>query len=131
METTKKKASVAPLKKTALVYTAGSTENAADLVSTPQPVEFIFGLGVDGLSDFEYHLEGKTVGEKLQYRLQRSRLEETFGHLLPLMEALPSDIPEFYLHVEITAVSEASQRQLVKALAEGASCGCGCGCGLH
>lgn len=121
---------VSPLKKISMRYTGGATEDINDLISEPAPLEFIFGLGTDGLTPFEYALEGKVIGDKLQYRIERSRIIETFGHLLPDMGHLPPDAASFYLNVEITDIGEPGQRELVRALAATTACGgdCDCGC---
>lgn len=125
---------VEPLKEIKVRYTAGSAPNAADLIASPEEARFVFGLGVDGLTPFEFELEGKAAGDRVQYRMARSQVPEMFGHLLHDMGCLPIRNAEFYLNVEIEAVAEVDQRQLVKALAATTSCGdgdCGCGCSGH
>lgn len=124
---------VEPLKEIKVRYTAGSAPDQTDLIPSAETVRFVFGLGVDGLTPFEFELEGKSVGDRVQYRLSRSRVPEMFGHLLHDMGYLPIQSGEFYLNVEVAGVSEVDQRQLVQALAATTSCGgdCGCGCGGH
>jgi len=125
---------VEPLKEIKVRYTAGAAPGATDLIASPEEVRFVFGLGVDGLTPFEYELEGKAVGDTVQYRMARSQVPEMFGHLLHDMGYLPIQNGTFYLNVEVDAVAEVDPRQLVKALAATTSCGdgdCGCGCGGH
>ena len=122
---------VSPLKKISMRYTGGSTQDINDLIGEPAPLEFIFGLGPDGLTPFEYALDGKVVGDKVQYRIERSRIIETFGHLLSEMGQMPAGAASFYLNIEITDIGEPGQRELIRALAATTECGgaCGCGCG--
>ena len=124
---------VGPMKKISLKYTAGSTEKSNDIISAPEPMEFIFGLGADGLTPFEYELEGKAQGDKLSLFIHRHRVLETFGHLLSKMGKLPIDAASFYLNLEIAGIGEVEQRELVRALAATTACGgdCDCGCGGH
>lgn len=124
---------VEPLKEIRLRYTAGSAPGTADLIATPGAIRFVFGLGVDGLTPFEVALDGKAVGDQVQYRLARSRVPEIFGHLLNDLDALPINQDEFYLNVRVEEIGEVDSRQLVQALAATTSCGsnCGCGCGGH
>ena len=124
---------VGPMKKISIRYTAESSENRNDLISAPESIEFIFGLGADGLTPFEYQLEGKLPGDKVKFQIHRHRVLETFGHLLSNMGKLPIDVPSFYLNFEITGIGEVDQRELVKALAATTACGgdCDCGCGGH
>lgn len=125
------KPAVGPLKKISMKYTAGSAPDTTDLISSPASFEFIFGLGVDGLTPFEYQLEGKSPGDIVQYLIERSRINDTFGHLLSSMGELPAERESFYLNLEINGICDADQRELVSALAATTSCGgdCDCGCG--
>ncbi len=127
------KTAVGPLKKVSVKYTAGSAPGKADLICSQDSFEFIFGLGVDGLTPFEYQLEGKFPGDTVQYLIKRSHVVETFGHLFSRIGKIPDKIDRFYLNVGIEDISDADQREVVKALAAAASCGgdCDCGCGGH
>jgi len=124
---------VEPLKAISLSYTAGSAPGTADLIATPRAICFVYGLGVDGLTPFEAELDGKAVGDQVQYRLAGSRVPEIFGHLINDLDALPIKQAEFYLNVRVDDIGEVDSRQLVHALAAATSCGgdCGCGCGGH
>ncbi len=125
--------SIGPLKKVSLVYTAGRTPDSADLIHTPKPLEFIFGLGVSGLTPFEYELAGRRAGEQGVIQVDRATALEVFGRLLPWRLELPSSPDPFYLHYKITGISNAESREVVKAMAEASACGgdCDCGCGSH
>jgi len=127
------KTAVGPLKKISIQYTAGSAPESTDLIGSPESVEFIFGMGVDGLTPFECQLEGKYPGDTAACLIDRSRIGETFGHLLLRMGRLPDERDEFYLNLQIEGVHDPDSREVVKALAASASCGggCDCGCGGH
>ncbi|MDZ7831220.1 MAG: hypothetical protein U5L07_05680 [Desulfobacterales bacterium] len=121
------------MKKITLKYTAGTAEGSDDLISPAESCEFIYGIAPEGLTPFEYALADKSPGDRIQYRVERARVIETFGHLLSNMGKMPIDQARFYLTIELTDVQEADQREVVRALAGTTACGgdCGCGCGGH
>lgn len=91
------------------------------------PYTFVFGIGVGGLSPFEFDLAGKSVGHEGEYRLERHQLLGLFQHLVPPL--FLRDIPDaFTLKVRVADIEEADQRELIKAMAEASSCGSEC-CG--
>jgi hypothetical protein len=96
------------------------------------PFTFIFGTSPDGITAFEKALFGKHVGDQLDFEIAQAGFCETIGHLAtPLREQTGIDAPSF-LHVTVTDISRANDREVVKAMASGGSCGdCDCGCGGH
>jgi hypothetical protein len=93
------------------------------------PFDFVFGIGVDGLSPFEIDLEGKGAGYESAYHLTRAELNGLFQHLLPPL--FLCDIPEaFTLKIRVVGIGQADQREVIKAMAEASSCGSDC-CGGH
>ena len=91
------------------------------------PFDFIFGVGTGGLSPFELHLAGKEPGYEHEFHLKRKELQCFFQHLLPPL--FLHEVPEsFTLKVRVVHVSEADQREVIKAMAEASSCGSHC-CG--
>ncbi len=126
-------ASIGPLKKVSLVYTAGRTPGSNDLIDTPKPLSFIFGLGVTGLTPFEFEIAGKHVGDEGVVPLHRGKESAFFGRIMPWGLNLPADIDLFYLRYKITGLLNAESREVVKAMAEASACGtgCDCGCGSH
>lgn len=123
-------ATIQPLKKVAL------TLNASNGSDEPAVFDFIYGIASSGLCPFENALYDKGEGENLNFTVSASESHEFFGHLfLPLRQALGLHImPEkIVLRIEVTAVTDADNREVVQSLAKAvAGCGhdgsCGCGC---
>lgn len=119
---------IGPLKKITLSWEAGSRPDSMDLTSGPTPFEFIYNLGSEGLSPFEYELAGKGVGDIVSILVKRSQISEIFEHLEVLLLNLPKDPASFYLRLKVIKINPADQREVIKAMAETASCGDDC-CG--
>jgi hypothetical protein len=91
------------------------------------PFEFVFGIGSEGLSPFEFALSGKGPGYEHEFVLTRREAEGLFQHLVPPL--FLDDIPEtFTLKVRVIHIAEADQREVIRAMAEASSCGSHC-CG--
>jgi len=114
------------LKKVRLLLRAGTAPDCADLIDQPFPFEFIFGLGSDGFTPFEYEFVGKSPGEILTMVVDRLTIPTTFGHLSCDLPALPEDTDVYHLKVEIAHVVAATAAEIVKALAKKGRCGAGC-----
>ncbi|MGB3221898.1 MAG: hypothetical protein WBB23_03775 [Desulforhopalus sp.] len=123
-------ATIQPLKKVTLaLYTSNGSDE-------PAVLDFIYGIASSGLCPFENALYDKGVGASLNFTISAPEGHEFFGHLfLPLRQALGLHImPEkIVLKVEVTAVADAENREVVQSLAKAlAGCGhdgsCGCGC---
>lgn len=92
------------------------------------PFEFIFGIGTEGLSPFEFELAGKKVGDVVALQLRGEEVPHTFQHLMiPALDRLEGK-DSFLLKVRVEKVSPADQKEVIKAMAEIASCGDHC-CG--
>lgn len=111
-----------PLKKITLSIEAGTTPDSMDLTSKSYEFEFIYGLGISGLTPFEMQLADKTVGEEIHLHITREGISQVFQHLILLPVTLPEHLDSFYLRLKITKVIPADQREVIKALAEMASC---------
>lgn len=93
-----------------------------------RPFEFIFGIGTDGLSPFEFKLAGKKEGDIVELELRREAVADMFQHLpIPPLQ-VPQEGERFHLRVRVEKVSPADQKEIIKAMAEIASCGDHC-CG--
>ncbi len=125
------KPSVGHLKKISLEITAGSTSESMDLVSRPIGVSLIFGAGSHGLSPIESALEGKPVGDEQIFVIHRNQMMPFFGHLLSAFSELPRTVDVLHLKTRIVDVSDADDREVVRALADSVACGCDCGCSGH
>ena len=122
---------IEPLKKVNLEISAGKRPSGTELME-PAPVEFIFGLGKEGLTPLERQIEGKTAGHCRSIEVKRSYIPEFFGHIFPFPMKLKIPLDPFYLNIRISSVENADPRSVVRAMAEIAACsGCECGCGGH
>ena len=124
------------LKKITLTFQAGTTPDTMNLTPKFPRFEFIFALGQEGMSPFEYELVNKPEGEEISLHIQKKTFYTFFEHLNPPIWDLFDGREDFYLRAKIAAVTAANNRDVVKALAEmtahgggGCDCGGGCGCG--
>jgi hypothetical protein len=122
------------LKKITLSIQAGTSQDTMDLTSKYPNIEFIFGLGPEGMTPFEYELVDKAEGESVLLHLKKEDFYSFFEHLKPPLTDLFDGRDDIYLKVNIDAVTTAENREIVKAMAGmaahgGAGCDCGCGCG--
>jgi len=124
---------VGPLKKVSLSFTAGTAPELTDLISAPQSLEFIFGIGTQGLTEFECLLDGKKSNDKGLIEVNTKDPAEFFGHTIACAQVLPIHSDHFFLQYTITGISDASPKDVVKSLAAAGGCGadCDCGCGSH
>ena len=120
---------VSPLKKVTLKLAVSSDTATGEALSSQVDFTFVFGIGTQGLSDFEIELMGKRPGDRMQLQVSSVQMDGYFEHLRrPLLEALKT-APPFDLDLTVREVSPASERELIKALAQkGGDGGCGCGC---
>jgi hypothetical protein len=126
------------MKKISLTYTAGTSPNTRDLIETSRKMDFIFGIGTEGLTGFEYALAGKGLGDAGYIEVTPSTFDETFGHIISKNDMFQRggiDPVRFYLQYTIDGISDTSPGEVVKSMAAavGGGCdgGCGCGCGSH
>ena len=110
------------LKKITLSVEAGTAPDSTDLNPQSSQIEFIYGLGVSGLTPFELQLADRTVGEEIQFLINREEIPQVFQHLLLLPLNLPDDLQTFHLRLKVMKVTPADQREVIKALAEIANC---------
>ena len=127
---------VGNLKKITLTFQAGTSPDTMNLTPEFPRFEFIFALGSEGMSPFEYELVDKTQGEEVALHIQKQAFYTFFEHLNPPIWDLFDGREDVYLKVKIAAVADTSNREVVKGLAEmtahgggGCDCGGGCGCG--
>ena len=121
------------LKKITLSIQAGTSQDTLDLTLKYPEIEFIFGLGPEGMTPFEYELVDRAEGESVLLHLKKEDFYRFFEHLNPPLTDLFDDRADVYLKVNIDAVAPAENREIVKAMAAlaahgGAGCDCGCGC---
>ncbi len=123
------------LKKVALTVRAGSAPGESDLTGGPVPMSFIFGLGVEGLTPFEYSLAGKKAGDEVAAPIGPGEMGKVFCHLNPKLPPISATGGTFYVTARVDKVAPADSREVVQAMALMSQCGggegCGCGCGGH
>ena len=126
-------ASIENLKKVTLLLNVGGAPENSDLTGSPVAFAFIYGVASEGLCPFESALYEKSVGESLDFTVSAAEAQAFFGHLLlPLRQVLGLQIMphNLVLQVEVTAVNDADNREIVQSLAKaGSGCGGSCGCG--
>ena len=129
MEDSKPK--IVALKKVTIGVEAGRSRDHMDLTHAPIPFDFIFGVGVEGLSPFEKALDGKACGMAVFFQIRSREIAEMFGHLKPPVDDFVRQAPVFYLKATIDRIVDADDREVVSAMARASACGegdCGCGC---
>jgi hypothetical protein len=122
------------LKMITLSFEAGTSQTALDISPNHLKIKFIFGLGLEGMTPFEYKLVDKVEGDRIEFLLKKNDRLSFFGHLTPSFINLLDNCNEVYLKATIEGITTANSREIIKAMAEmtahgGAGCDCGCGCG--
>ena len=124
------------LKKITLSFQAGTSPDTMDLIPKYPRFEFIFALGPEGMSPFEYELVDKSEGDEVLLHINKQTFYTFFEHLNPPIGDLLDGRDDIFLNAKIAAIAAADNRDIVKALAEktshgggGCDCGGGCGCG--
>jgi len=120
------------LKKIRLLLAAGTSRDVTDLDLPISEFEFIFGLGRDGMSPFEYDLAEKAIGDEIAVHLYSNTFQAYLMHLQLPIHRLFEDRDSFYLTIRVDGIEPADGREVIKTMAEmaghGSGCGCGCGC---
>ena len=125
---------VEKLKKITLTFQAGTTRESMELTPECPGLNFIFGIGPEGMTAFECELADKAEGEEVLLYLKKEAFHNFFEHLNPPLMDLFDGRDDVYLSVKIVSVAAVEDREIVKAMAEisahgGVGCDCGCGCG--
>ena len=121
-------AKVGPLKKITLILEAGMEPETMDLTREPVSYDFIYGIGMQGLSPFEFALSDKRAGDILDFRLRGEEMLSFFQHLsIPQLTVLEG-VSSFHLKVQVVGITEPDQREIIKAMAEAAERGDSCCC---
>lgn len=106
-----------------------------DTAAVPQELSFVYGAASEGLTPLETALADKKVGETIQVSIPQQEMHSICGHLLPqLRQLLGLQIMPQLLELDIMVekVEDASQREIIKAIAASVGSGCGggsCDCG--
>lgn len=114
------------LKKIAVTISP-SEKTTAPKGSEPVFCEFIYGIGPQGLTPFEYAMAGKAVGDEFCIRISPSNVGETFQHLAVHIPEDFDDSPSVSYSIRIVDITSADNREIVGAMANLSACtGC-CG----
>lgn len=113
-----------------------TNDSLGSSLAEPVSLSFIYGIGRDGLTPFECFLEGRCLGEDIEFTVKGSEVAESFGVLFPFIRSfvdgkIRPDVMKF--DIKILGIEEVEDRELVAVLASstsgcgsGGSCGCGC-----
>jgi hypothetical protein len=109
-----------------------TVSSQGDTKPTPEPVlyEFVVGIGSHGYSPFEYELMGKGIGDVLMLTLDREKINTFFEHLNIPSASMPVNSSPVDLKVKIDQITVPDQAEIIRAMADGATCGDHC-CGNH
>jgi hypothetical protein len=120
------------------VMIAMKTDKLDSLSDKPEPsvyFDFIWGIGLNGLTDFELALLKKKQGEDVPFTIHLETVHGMFEHLAPHVLSLCSSGAEICVTASIQKIEPAGNREVVKAIAGLKESGCGCGgeggCGCH
>ncbi len=130
-ETTDQKSPIQPLNKVSLSIKIGTQPGKNDLNPKSPTFEFIFGLGVEGLTPFEFFLSKQFKGNSFSLTLHPNDVCHTFQHTtLPHFD-IPESAESVFFTFQVINVEKADSRELIKAMAELSSCGGSCDCCGH
>lgn len=105
----------------------------------PLSISFIYGIGIEGLSDFERAVSDLNPGDSIRVDIPPGRLRDYLGPLSGLlgrkMAILESARPKTLI-CKLAGLDVAEPQEVVAAIAQmqkagGCASGCGCGCGGH
>ena len=124
-----------------LTFNVWSGKNQEALNSRFEPIEwsFIYGIGTEGLSDFEIAIDELGLGEVFVLDMEKSRLNSYFGGIFGLFGArliMPETDGAIAMKFELKKVCTPEPKEIVTAIANlqkqgGCGCGSDCGCGNH
>lgn len=120
------------LTKVTLSLQAGTAPAADDLTPEPVTFEFIYGIGSQGLTPFEFELANRSEGETVVIPVRQTEASGFFGFIRPPVLSRTSGHEAFYLRARIVKVARAEGREVVRAMADMTACGeCGGDCCGH
>lgn len=124
---------IGPLKKVSLVFTVGTESELKDLLAVPETLEFIFGIGTQGLTQLECVLDGKQSGDQGMIEINKDAMDDIFGHIIPCTNSFPVNAGHLFMHYSIIDITDASSQEIIKSMAKagGDGCGGGCSCGCR
>ena len=119
---------VAAMKRVILSVQAGTAPQSTDLSPTPFQLEFICGLGKEGLTLFERQLIDMPVGGETVLKIDTRNMHRVFEHIRLPPIIFPANLTVLYLHVRVDSVKTADPREVIAQMAAMANCDDDC-CG--
>lgn len=120
------------MQKITLALEAGSSAEAVDLTPEAVTFDFIFGIGSQGLTPFEFQVAGLSEGEVVVIPVLQSEAGPFFGYHRPPILQWTAGREVFYLTVHVLRVAPAESREVIKAMADMTACNdCGGDCCGH
>jgi hypothetical protein len=130
-KTTDTKSPIQALKKITLSFNADTQADPKTLNSECPTFEVIFGLGIEGLTPFEFLLSKQFEGDCFSLKLHPNDVCQTFQHItLPHFD-FPESAESIFFTFQVIKVEEADSREVIKAMAELSSCSGSCECCGH
>jgi hypothetical protein len=122
---------VQPLKKITLSVNASTQAEGNNSDNDSQTFQFIFGLGTDGLTPFEFLLSKQMQNHIFSLKLHPDDICQTFKHINVPHFDIPESAESIFFTFQMIKVEEADHREVIKAMAELSSCGGSCECCAH
>jgi hypothetical protein len=125
------KPQIQALDKVTLSIKVGTQPGGNDLNPKSPTFEVIFGLGIEGLTPFEFLLSEKFQADIFSLYLHPNEVCQTFQHIaLPYFD-FPESVDSIFFTFSVITVKKADSREVIKAMAELSSCGGSCDCCGH
>lgn len=119
---------VESLTKVTLSVTAEPEPGSRRFTASSVRFSFIYGIGPAGLTPFESLLAGLSAGDTVRVKVEAGTQGEAFGHLRSFMPEIKEGIRAVHYMCRVEELAPARPREVIRALAETASCGDQC-CG--
>jgi hypothetical protein len=125
------KPQIQALDKVTLSIKAGTQPGENDLNPKSRTFEIIFGLGIEGLTPFEFLLSKQLQGDSFSLELHPKEFCQTFQHItLPHFD-FPESAESIFFTFQVIKMEKADSREVIKAMAELSSCSGSCDCCGH
>lgn len=119
------------LKKVTLMLELVRHGEASSEKSGSDAYEFIFGIGIGGLSPIEMELQGRNQGERFTMSIKDNEWPGLFGHLKAPDFSNSIGNADIDLTIFVKGVEPAEQREIIQAMSAASACGEDCCSGHH
>ena len=104
---------VEPLQKISITIRAEAAPGGMHLPLPHPEFTFICGIGIGGMTPFEYLLAGRGPGDEIAFRITRPDMEQFFEHLALAFSAPFKDRDEVHFQVGVAGIGPADGREIV------------------